>query len=163
MQARNGIPGLAVFAGLVGLACAARSPGAQPCTPVPQDLWVRGQPVYRECDLDRAARPPATMPRVQYTPSARQTCLRAVVDVVVNGEGRPIPETVRIVRATEPGFAQAVIASLPAMRYQPAMKDGAPVSQLVRVDRGISGQVVVVPAGTPPSSVRPPRGALPRC
>jgi hypothetical protein len=89
-----------------------------------------------------------------YTPATGQTCLRATIDVVVDSTGRPLPETARLVRATDPGFGVAVLSNLGGMRFEPARKDGRPVAQLVRFDQAI--MAVVVPAGTPRSAVRPP-------
>jgi hypothetical protein len=111
--------------------CAAQNKAARTCEPVPAELSLIGQPVYRDCEVDRRARPPARLPRMNYTPSGQQSCLSAVVEVVVDSTGRPLPATARVVRSTDPTFALAVLNSLAEMRYRPARKGGQPVAQLV--------------------------------
>jgi hypothetical protein len=142
---------------VVCLGCAARTARSSACDPVPAEFALSGQTVYRDCNVDRKARQAGTLPRLDYTPSRSQTCARVIIDVVVDSTGRPVQETARVVRSTDPGFGLAVLNSLGDMRYEPALKDGRPVPQLVRVDQGFSSVRVAVPAGTPPSSVRPPR------
>ncbi len=142
---------------LLCLGCAARTAQSSACDPVPAEFALVGQTVYRDCNVDRKARQAGSFPRLEYTPSRSQTCSRVVVDVVVDSTGRPVPETARVVRSTDPGFGLAVLNSLGVMRYEPALKDGRPVPQLVRVERAFRAVLVAVPAGTPPSSVRPRR------
>lgn len=141
-------------------ACAAKARERAVCEPVPAEFALVGQSVYRDCEVDRKARP-SSAPRLRYTPSGGQRCARAVVDVVVDSTGRPLSGTARVVRTTDASFASAVIANLDLWHYQPAMKDGRPVSQLVRIEQGLNVVTVVVPAGTPPGSVRPPRRPAP--
>ena len=136
-------------------ACAARSAKPSTCDPLPAEFALAGQMVYRACDVDRHARPVAPLPRLAYTPAPGQRCGWAEIDVVVDSTGRPVQETARIVRATDASFGLAVLGSIANWRYAPAMKDGRPVAQLARVAQGFN--VVAVPAGTPPSSIRPPR------
>ena len=111
--------------------CAAQSQAAKSCEPVPAEFSLIGQPVYRDCEVDKRARAPARPPRVNYTPSGQHSCLSAIVEVVVDSTGRPVPATARVVRSTDPTYAAAVLNSLAEMRYQPARKDGQPVAQLV--------------------------------
>lgn len=133
--------------------CTASAPRTGRCAPVPQELWVGGLPVYRECSVDRAARPTGSN-RVQFSPSG-QACLRAIVDVVVDAEGRVIPATAQTVRSTDPGFLQALLTSLDGRRYEPAVREGRPVAQLVRIDAAMETRAVVTPLGAPQPS--PPR------
>ena len=137
-------------------ACAARAAKPSACEPVPAEFALPGQTVYRDCSVDKKARP-ASLPSVPYNPSGGQTCARAVVDVVVDSAGLPVTPTARVVRTTDPSYALAVVASLDATRYEPAVKDGQRVPQLVRIEQAFSVGRIVVPAGTPPSSARPPR------
>jgi len=156
MRTRYGLsPRLIALA--VCCACAAKTRERAACEPVPAEFALPGQSVYRDCEVDRKAHASVT-PRLQYTPSGGQRCARAVVEVVVDSTGRAVPATARVVRSTDPSFATAVITSLDGYRYEPAMKDGRPVAQLVRVEQGMSIVVVARPAGTPRSSARPPRG-----
>lgn len=141
--------------------CAARTAKPSACEPVPDEFALAGQAVHRECGVDRKARLSGILPRLQYTPSGRQTCGRVIIDVVVDSAGRPVSETARVVRSTEPSFGVAVLNSLDEMRYEPALKDGRPVPQLVRIERSFEVRRVAVPAGTPPSAVRPPRRPAP--
>ena len=143
---------------VVVLACAGRTSAAKACPPVPEAEWVGGMAVYRECSVDRAARPIGTPPRTQYTPTpGGQDCFRAVIDVVVDVSGRPIKETARTVRSTDAGFLQALLATLEARRYEPAQRGGTAVPQIVRIDEGMAVRVVTVAAGSsPPSSGRRP-------
>jgi hypothetical protein len=139
-------------------ACAARTAQPSTCEPVPAEFALVGQTVYRDCDVDRKARSPRGVPRLHFTPSAGQTCFRAIIDVVVDSTGRPVPETARVARSTDPSFAAAAVNSLEGMRYEPALKDGRPVPQLVRVDLAMIG---VRAAGAAGPLRRPPRGPPP--
>lgn len=141
--------------------CATKSTASRTCEPVPAEFSLPGQIVYRDCAVDQKARPQAGAPQVKYTPPRRPMCARAIIDVVVDSTGHPVPETARVVRSTDPHFGLAVLQNLPSERYEPAIKDGRPVAQLIRVERTMSVVLVAVPAGTPPASVRPPR--RPKC
>jgi hypothetical protein len=141
--------------------CAAQTSARSACAPVPDEFSLAGQAVYRDCGVDQKARLQTGLPRLHYRPAAGQSCVRAAIDVVVDADGRPVRETARVVRATDPNLAAAMLISLDDMRYEPALKDGRPVPQLVRVERTVAVRIVAVPAGTSPSSVRPPRGGPP--
>jgi hypothetical protein len=161
MHPLTSLPTLTIVVITVCSACAARTSRSSACEPVPEEFALPGQTVYRDCNVDRKSRLQVT-PTLQHTPSPGQTCARAVVDVVVDSTGQPVQTTARVVRSTDPAFGLAVLNSLGDMRYEPAVKGGRPVPQLVRVDRAIVGVQVAVPTGTPPSSVRPPRQRPPR-
>src|SRR5688572_18963451 len=118
----------------ITVGCAGREPRADACSPVPEDQWVGGVPTFRACSVDRAARPTGSSPRVQFTPSGRQGCFRAAVDVVIDTLGRPVPATAKTVRSTDAGFLQALLATLELRRYEPAQRAGRAVPQIVRVD-----------------------------
>ena len=156
------LPATAVV--VLALGCGARNrsvgqPSAK-CEAVPAEFSLPEQTVYRDCAVDRRAQLTA-VPHVNYRPSAGQTCVRARIDVVVDSAGRPRVGTAQIVRGSDPIFAAAVADRLEEMRFEPAVKDGQRVAQLVRLDQAVSLVGVVVPAGTSPRSVRPPR--RPRC
>ena len=53
-------------------------------------------------------------------------------------------------------LAQAVRVALPALRYDPAVRDGAPVRQRVRYKSSVTMKVVVVRAGEQPDPGRRP-------
>lgn len=139
------------------LACARPASRVASCGPLPEDRWLNGQPVYPECGVTRPARLVGTAPRTGYSPSGSQACHRAVLEVVVDTTGELVESTVRQIEATDPALAQALRATLPARRYQPAERDGRKVPQVMRVQEAIATRTVVVPAGSgPPRSARPP-------
>jgi hypothetical protein len=162
MRPLTSIPSVTVVVIALCSGCAARTAKSLACEPVPAEFALAGETVYRDCSVDRKARLSTVLPRLQYTPSTGQTCARVVLDVVVDSTGRPVPGTARVIRATDPNFGLAVLNSVDDMRYEPALKAGRPVPQLVRVERAFTSVMVAVPAGTPASSVRPPRRP-PRC
>jgi hypothetical protein len=141
---------IVVLVGLVVAAgCAGRTKRTDACPPVPEAEWVGGTPVFRDCSVDRAARPSGQAPRVLYTPTTDQYCVHAVIDVVVDASGRPIPSSVKTVRSNDHAYLQALIASLDARRYEPAQRDGRNVPQIVRIDVAQGARVVAVPDGSP--------------
>jgi hypothetical protein len=123
-------------------ACATRNTAPRTCEPVSAEFTLEGQSVYRYCAVDRRARLSSRPIPYSYVPLAgRHRCSRASVDVVVDSTGRPIPETARIVRSTDPNFALAILQSLESARFEPAIKDGQPVAQLVRIESAAFGAV----------------------
>jgi len=54
------------------------------------------------------------------------------IEFVVGGNGRAVPGTVRLIGATDRGFADAVFASVNKLRFSPAQIGGCPVPSLVR-------------------------------
>ena len=132
------------------------------CILAPADsMYLARGPVYRDCAVDRRARLLTTNGRPQFQPPtpplAGTACYSAQIEVVVDSAGVPELETVRVVRANDPAFADAVLASLPRWRYQPALKSGVAVRQVVRETQTIAVEVVLVRAGETPR----PRRALP--
>lgn len=93
-----------------------------------------GFPVFNACAVTREARPSGTPPALQYTPSAPIPCAVAIIDVVVDAQGRPRPETAKVVRTNDNSLANALLLSLPQRSYTPALKDGMPVASRTRVD-----------------------------
>lgn len=147
---------LMLGAAVVTAACASGgSRTASPaCAPFASDSVLNGAAVYPECGVTRAVRLIGTAARPQYTPT--QSCTHATVDVIVDDKGAPVISTAKVIRATDPSYASAVIASLSSRRYEPAFKDGVPVPQLVRIESGIS--IIVTPA-----NVRPTRAMRRTC
>jgi hypothetical protein len=139
-----------ILVGLVAVAgCAGRTKRTDACPPVPEDQWIGGTPVFRDCSVDRAARLSGQAPPVLYTPTTDQYCVHAIIDVVVDASGRPIPSSVKAVRSNDQAYLQSLIASLDARRYEPAQLDGRSVPQIVRIDVAQGARVVVVPNGSP--------------
>lgn len=122
---------------------------------------VAGVAYYPACAVDRQAKQIASSgPRLTYTPSVNQNCVRAIIDVVADAKGTPIPATAKIVRTNDNGFATAVLGSLTSLRYEPARKDGQPVAQMVRVDVAM---VLLRSTGGLPSSGAAARSASRTC
>jgi hypothetical protein len=138
--------------------CAARSAGSSACAPVRAEFSLFGQTVYRDCEVDRRARLQTPLPEVPYTLRRGESCVRATIDFVVDAAGHPVLSTARVARGSDPTFAEAVLGTLEALRYEPALKEGRAVPQLVRLGRSfaVRGNVVL---GGAPSAVRPPRRA----
>jgi len=90
----------------------------------------------------------------------RSTCYSADLEFVVDSTGRPETSTARVVRANDSNYAQAVLATVPSWRYEPASRDGMPVRQIVTSHQAAAQVVVSAPAGSPPP-VRPPNA--PKC
>ncbi len=88
-------------------------------------------PLYRGCAVTLAARRVATDVRPEFWPLARdRNCFAAIVELAVDSLGRPEPRTARLVRASDPGYAAAVLAIIPALRFEPARLGDRRVRQL---------------------------------
>ncbi len=103
-------------------------------------------PLYRACAVTVSARRVASDLKPEYLPTGRdRSCFIALVEVAVDTLGRPEPRTARLVRATEPGYAAAVLAIVPGLRFEPARLGDRRVRQiyelrevlLVRRGRGL--------------------------
>jgi hypothetical protein len=155
----------AIIAGVVGLgvwACGGSrsTPGLQQteqassgsCVPVDSGYGL-GVPVYRECGVDQRAQIRRS-PRAEFRPvGTPQPCYRAIVQMVVDENGEPIPGTARIVRTTNGDFGQATMNSALMARYHPARKGGVAVRQVVTFEQGMVVQVRI--SGEPSPPVRP--------
>ena len=148
---------------IASAACAAGASHARQasCALAPADstYLVRG-PVYRDCAVDRRARLLTTDVRLEFEPpgppAEGTACYRAQIEFVVDSAGVPESETANIVRTNDPAFANAVLATLPRWRYQPARKNGVAVRQVVRENQSMAIQVVRVRAGDIPRPGRAP-------
>jgi hypothetical protein len=154
---------LIVLVTFAAFACAGRTRTARSCDPLPEEATRLAQPVYRVCEVDRKAETSFSPTTLQYTFSPGQTCGHVVVDVVVDSSGTLVRETAHVVRTTDPMLTEAILNTYQTGRYKPAQKDGKPVAQVVRIDFQYGAVRMLVPAGTPRSQVRPPRGSVPRC
>lgn len=146
-------------------ALAACATGGRPsCDPVPQEFLTAGE-VYRDCAVDRRAQHisngKAEFNERTLTPSG---CYVAEFEVVLDTLGHPIPPTAKIVRSSNSRFTEAVKMVMAEGRYEPAMKDGRKVQQLVRykdsmawVTRSVLVQRGSAPPPPPPSSADAPR------
>lgn len=118
-------------------------------------------PVFRDCAVDTKAQALSSSSGIDFQPRrGGPTCYSAEVEFVVNATGYPESNTAHVVRANDQGFADAVLAAVRTWRYQPAMKDGKPVRQIVDERRMAQTAVVAAPAGAPVAS-RPPTNLPP--
>lgn len=88
-------------------------------------------------------RPAAMLPRTplpRYPDMLRSSRLEGGVRVIfiVGADGRVEMESVRIVEASHPLFAEAVRAALPRMRFRPAQAGNRKVRQLVEIPFGFT-------------------------
>ncbi|MBW8770890.1 MAG: hypothetical protein JF589_14130 [Gemmatimonadetes bacterium] len=114
------------------LAATTGTPLARACDHTDQDTThYLHTPLYRACAVSVKARPIANDVRPDFRPTGRdRPCFSAVIQVAVDTAGFAENRTLRVVRATDPGFAAAVIAIVPAMRFEPARLGERRVRQL---------------------------------
>jgi len=117
-------------------------------------VYLKNGPVYRDCGVDTPVKrlsgqnvqpnfnPSPTVGRIT---SPRTVCYLADVEFVVDPRGMPEAETARVVRTTDPSYSQAWLDVLSALKYEPALKDGAPVRQVMR--EKFMHAVTVAPVG----------------
>ncbi|HYD53151.1 MAG TPA: hypothetical protein VEA99_11005 [Gemmatimonadaceae bacterium] len=165
---RRALPGLlaAALAGCAANPTPAPAPGEpqadeRGCPPVHQSLLARG-PVYAPCDVDVAARPVTAPPPVSSFMSGasarerRRSCSEAMLEMVVNERGDPVPELIRVARTNDHAFAQAARQAYAQLRFSPAVKGGAVVRQ-VAVIHVWRGPTITLPVGSQPSPPSGPR------
>lgn len=160
--------GIAVV-GMVGVAATCASAGGKSVRGRGCDLRGRDSvfavigPVYRDCAVERAARLLTTQTHPDYRPTTpRSTCYSADLEFVVDSTGRPEVPTIQVVRANDQGFAESVLAMVRGWKYDPAVRDGKAVRQIVTSHQVMSTMVVVVPKGMSPTS-GPPNQRPPSC
>ena len=130
--------------------------------------------VYRDCAVDRAASLVTTSMHPDFRVAGEVApCYSAEWQFVVGENGLPEVETARLVRASDPQFADAVRAMIGQLRYQPAVRDGSPVRQIVTrresaqvrpqsvAAGGSSAPVVPTTPVTPAGSSSPTSGQQP--
>jgi hypothetical protein len=151
----------ALFTLALAVACAARRVPDARFDDLDRSSLVRGRacdrgdqdtthylhlPLYRACAVTVTARRVANDLKPEFLPTGRdRNCFVALVEVAVDTLGRPEPRTARLVRATEPGYAAAVLAIVPGLRFEPARLGDRRVRQiyelrevlLVRRGRGL--------------------------
>jgi hypothetical protein len=150
-----------------GLACASagnKLASREACTISARDSeFVGFRPLYRDCAVDQVARFVSTDAHPNFRPDSRApTCYSADLEFVVDSLGKPEVGTARLVRTSYEPFARAVLETLQAWEYQPAVRDGKTVRQIVTAHQTAATMSVVVPAGSGPPS-RPPSQRPPTC
>ena len=127
-------------------------------------------PLYRACAVTMAARRVASDVRPEFWPTGRdRNCFAAQVEFALDTLGRPEPRTSRLLRASDPGYAAAVLAIVPGLRFEPAWLGGRRVRQvfelrevlLIRRGAGVGAgggqrQQVSGTRGTRPAATAPP-------
>lgn len=117
-----------------------------------------GAPVFRECGVDRQAKPRGRQPRMDFNPRPPiKECYSAVVAVVIDERGSPVPATAKVIRTNDADFAQAFLNAIPAWRFTSAQKDGMPVKQVVELGEAAMMRTVRSdrPMNSPPSVRQP--------
>ena len=151
---------ITVSAVLVHAACNGATAGGRrtACLLAPADsVYLRFGPVYPECAVDQRARLLGTPPRLDFRPPpGGKACYTAEVEFVVDTAGIPQLDTVKVIRANDPSFLDAVLRVLPSWRYAAARLNGVPVRQIIRAKQGMAVRLVVVREGQRPSPGRPP-------
>jgi hypothetical protein len=89
-------------------------------------------PVYRECAVDRKARPKNRPLHSRTMTMPNKTCLSAEFEFVVDTLGLPEHDRIRLVRSNDSPFADREASAIQEMTFTPAMKDGAKVRQIYR-------------------------------
>ena len=152
---------------VIAVACASTGGGRRAaCDLSPSDsVLMQGRPLFKECSVDRPARflnNGGARPNLPNTApsSLRSACYSADLEFVVDSVGRPETSTARVARTNSHDFAQAVLETIGVWRYEPALREGSPVRQIVTTHQSAAVMVVVVPAGSGPPG-RPPN--MPRC
>ena len=127
-------------------------------------------PVFRDCQVQTKAALLTKDIRPDFRPSTTNTksgnCYSAELEYVVNEQGAVETKTVRVVKTTDQALADAIISILPQWKFEPAKLNGVAVRQIVSDTYSIQSQVVIVPAGTRPSSptgTKRPARSTPRC
>jgi len=112
------------------------------------------RPVYRDCSVDRPARFVGNGgTRLNFqTPSQPPPCISADLVFVVDSTGKPETSTARLDRGGYRAFGEALIATLDSWSYEPAIRDGIPVRQIVKSHHS---------ATTAPASDGSPRRGVP--
>ncbi len=122
--------------------------------------------VYRDCEVDRPARPRGGEPRLDFRSTGatpRAGCYVAEFQFIVDTVGAVEMNSVRPKATNDRDLEDAVTPVLSTIRFEPALLDKHPVRQLVLYKRTVG--VVVRVLSSSSGSAPPPAGASrpPRC
>ena len=97
-------------------------------TPAPEGGYV-------EFQLSRPATPAPGSPAPRYPAALKAERIEGEVlmQFVVDQDGTVMAGSQKVIRATNPAFVEAVVASLPNLRFNPATVNGRAVRQLVQM------------------------------
>ena len=107
------------------------------CAP-PDSTFADFGTVYSACQVNKPAKLRSRL-RPAYTPSpgaSIPSCLKAVVDAVIDENGQVIVPSIRLVSTTDRLFSEAVIEEVRMAKYEAAQKEGVPVRQVLRLEHG---------------------------
>jgi hypothetical protein len=141
---------------VTGPAAAQSRMGDKPCNVERVDSAHYGALVlYRDCEVDRPAKVKKdAQPSFRFPQQLR--CAFVEMEFAVDSTGIVIDSTVRVIESNNSDFASITRRSLPRWRYEPAMKGGVAVRQVVRerVARADNRVVFVVvrPGELPPKA-----------
>ena len=81
-------------------------------------------------------RPPIPLNSViaEYTPEAKRAGIDGVVQVSLIVDAHGMPQNPRVVKSLDPGLDKSALIAVSKYRFQPAMRDGAPVSVMITVE-----------------------------
>lgn len=148
---------------LLGAATEAEAQRQKRCTGSPPDsAWMVAAPVYRDCEVETAARLLRGEGRLNVAPgpsgSTRSGCLVVEMEFVVDTLGRVELGTARTTRADSRELEAAVQETLVRLEFRPARREDRPVRQMVVHRRSI--QLAVTVGGGSPTMART---SAPRC
>jgi hypothetical protein len=139
---------------LATVGCAGAKVQSASCAADPRDsIYAASGPAYRDCAVDTKAKLTNPDVRADFQPPARTACYSAELQFVVGTDGRAELPTARVASTNSPAFGEAVLATLSQWRYDPALRAGVPVRQIVTEKRLAATAVQRVPAG---GTTRPP-------
>jgi hypothetical protein len=158
---------LLFFFAATTLACASggnQLGNRESCTLTAHDsAFVSARAVYRDCAVDRPARFISTDVHPNFRPETRPSaCYFADLEFVVDSLGKPEVAGARIVRSNFDAFGNAVLETLSAWKYEPAMRDGKTVRQIVTTHQTAATMIVVTKGPMPPPG-GPPSQRAPTC
>ena len=158
-----------VLAGMVAVACASSggvrqsgdpsapkrgSRNSATCPAEIDSMFLGRGPVYRQCDVDVAARAEPVSVHPDYMPSPRERCVSAEFEFVVGTDGMPEVDAIRLVSSSNASFAESIRRVIPSLRYRPAQKGGVAVRQLTRFSMMARASVSGARSAPPPPSAR---------
>jgi len=107
----------------------------KPITAAQLAALVASLKVYTADQVDVPARADSSAPATPLYPDPlykERVPGRVLAEFVVDTAGRPEPETIGVVSASDPRFAASVVHALAEARFHPAQLGGRPVRQLVQ-------------------------------
>lgn len=149
----------------IGCASGGQRRNGEGCALRPRDsTYAAGQPVYRDCAVDRQARlmNPDIRPDWTPPPSTNNSCFSVEMEFVVDENGNVERQTAKVLQTSDKRYADSWMRSLGEWKFEPAVRNGYEVRQIVTTKRGVASVVRVTgPAGVgrPPST--PDR--IPKC